>query len=758
MNKLPKSGATGKGRKHQLSADESMASLETAGTISAAFPVTDGGGRLGARAAPVILGILIALLPGCQPPGGGREPDTQPPVIVLLGNPTVTVTVGSPYVDPGATAQDNADGDITSRIVVLNPVNTSRPGIYLITYNVADSAGNAATQVSREVRVIDPAAPMITLLGSARIVVAVGAVYVDPGATASDDVDGDTTSRIVTVDPVNTSQPGTYLVTYNVTDSSGNPALEVTRQVIVDGLCPVITLSGDASMMLAAGSVFFDPGASAMDDVDGDISGRIVRVNPVNSSVPGTYSVTYNVVDTAGNRAVEVRREVIIRDLTPPVITLIGPARVVISRNSSYVDAGATARDNVDGDITGRISTVNTVDTSSLGTYKITYNVTDAAGNTAVEVFREVTVVVFSLTFGGSKFDAGSSVIEASDGTYVVTGFTGASNIFLPFDTFSSTADLVLTKIDAAGSQLWSRTFGGPDGDRGNSVIEAANGDYVVCGQTDDNVWVIRTDSSGNTIWNRTFAGPYYQVDSGYSIIETSDGTLVLTAVTQRTHPLTGQGDVWVIKLDAGGNLLWNAVFGGSYYDSGQSIVETSDGDYVLAGYTQAESVGSTSAWVIKVDKDGNKIWDKVLSGTYVAYSIVQASDGTLVLTGSASNGSGGTDVLVTRLDSNGNELWRRTYDKCKYDCGYSIMETTDRGFVLTGYCNSSSSGSNYSGSDVWVIRLDGNGSIVWDRTFGGPGVDVGYSVIQASDGSYVLTGMTTPEGSGSSNVWVIRF
>jgi hypothetical protein len=160
--------------------------------------------------------------------------DTTAPVITLLGDDTVTVEVGSVYTDAGATAIDNYDGDISSSIVTVNPVDTNTVGTYIITYNVSDVSGNVALEVTRTVNVVDTTLPVITLLGDNPVTIEVGSTYTDAGATATDTYDGDITSSIVTVSTVNTAIVGVYTVTYNVSDASGNAAVEVIRTVNVE--------------------------------------------------------------------------------------------------------------------------------------------------------------------------------------------------------------------------------------------------------------------------------------------------------------------------------------------------------------------------------------------------------------------------------------------------------------------------------------------------------------------------------------------
>ena len=186
------------------------------------------------------------------------------------------------------------------------------------------------------------------------------------GATALDNYDGDITSSIVTVNPVDTDVVGQYTVTYNVSDANSNAAVEVIRTVnVVDTTIPVITLLGDATVTIEVGSTYTDAGATALDNYDGDITSSIVTVNTVDTSTVGTYTVSYDVSDANNNDAVQVIRTVNVVDTTLPIITLSGDATVTIEVGSTYTDAGATALDNYDGDITSSIVTVNTVDAAS---------------------------------------------------------------------------------------------------------------------------------------------------------------------------------------------------------------------------------------------------------------------------------------------------------------------------------------------------------------------------------------------------------
>ena len=345
--------------------------------------------------------------------------DTTPPVITVLGSSSVTVNVFSTYRDAGATATDNVDGNLTNKIVTTNPVNTSVLGIYLVTYNVKDKAGNAAIQKTRTVTVVDTTAPVITMSGSSTVTINVFSTYIDAGATATDNVDKNLTTNIVTVNPVNTALIGTYFVTYNVKDKSGNAAIQKTRTVkVVDTTKPVITILGNAYPTLQVFSPYTELGATATDNYDGDLTSQIVQTGTVNTSLPGTYLITYTVKDSSNNTAV-ARRTVKIVDTTKPVITLVGSTVVMMNTGGTYVDAGATAYDNYDGDITSKIVMSGNVKTNKAGNYYVNYNVSDASSNSATTVTRTVRV-----------YDAGAIITVSPsalvfDSQFVSAGATG---------------------------------------------------------------------------------------------------------------------------------------------------------------------------------------------------------------------------------------------------------------------------------------------------------------------------------------------
>jgi predicted secreted protein len=356
----------------------------------------------------------------------------------------------------------------------------------------------------------------------------------------------------------------------------------------------------------------------------------------------------------------------------------------------------------------------------------------------------------WSKTFGNLGDDFGDSVQQTSDGGYVIAGFTESYG--------AGGEDVWLIKTDSNGNKTWDKTFGGTSDDAGWSVQQTSDGGYVIAGSTSsygaggEDVWLIKIDSNGNKAWDKTFGGTSF--DDGESVQQTSDSGYVIAGSTSSYG--AGEGDVWLIKTDSNGNKVWDKTFGGTSDDAGWSVQQTSDGSYIVAGFTESYGAGGEDVWLIKTDSNGNKVWDKTFGGTSFddGESAQQTSDGGYVIAGfTESYGAGGEDAWLIKTDSNGNKIWDKTFGGTSDDAGWSVQQTSDGGYIVAGGTSSYGAG----GEDVWLIKTDSNGNKVWDKTFGGTADDDGISVQQTSDDGYVIAGVTGSYGAGNEDVWLIR-
>jgi len=363
---------------------------------------------------------------------------------------------------------------------------------------------------------------------------------------------------------------------------------------------------------------------------------------------------------------------------------------------------------------------------------------------------HNLSTLSFTATFGGSLMDWGNSAQQTSDGGYVITGYTYSSG--------AGYTDLWLVKTDAFGNRVWDKTFGGSSYDEGHAVQQTTDGGYIVTGYTESSgagwrdVWLIKTDADGNKVWDKTFGGQ--DDDESFSVQQTSDGGYIIVGYAASGHDTSE--DIWLIKTDASGNKVWDQTFGGSGYYRGASVEQTNDGGYILTAFTAEYGAGNHDVWLIRTDASGSKVWDKTFGGTADdgGYSVRQTSDGGYIVAGwTNSRGAGGQDAWLIKTDSSGNEVWDKTFGGTGGEAGYSVQQTLDGGYIITGRTESYGEGQD----DVWLVKTDSSGNKVWDKTFGGRDDDAACSVQQTSDGGFIMTGGTESYGAGDYDVWLIK-
>jgi len=265
---------------------------------------------------------------------------------------------------------------------------------------------------------------------------------------------------------------------------------------------------------------------------------------------------------------------------------------------------------------------------------------------------------------------------------------------------------MMVTSVSAQPDSLWSRTFGGSGSDGCSSVQQTTDGGYILGGETTSygaggsDFWLVKVDADGDSPWSRTFGGS--DDDVCFSVQKTTDGGYILGGMTMSYG--AGECDFWLVKTDANGDSLWSRTFGGSSNDICWSVQQTTDGGYILAGYTWSYGAGYWDFWLI-------------------------------------------------RTDANGDSLWSRTFGGSDYDACSSVQQTTDGGYILGGGTNSYGAG----GLDFYLVKTDAGGTQLWDTTFGGSSDDVCLSVQQTPGGGYILGGYTGSYGAGSEDFWLVK-
>jgi len=318
------------------------------------------------------------------------------PTITILGNNPVNIKVGESYIEPGFSATDEKDGDITDKVIVTNNVDINKEGSYEVKYTVSNSDNQTVT-IIRNVIIEKVNIPVINLKGNASIILSLGESYVEPGFSATDEKDGDITDKVIVTNSVNINKEGTYEVKYRVSNSD-NETVEVVRKVIVKKLSiPKITLKGSNTITLKYKEKYIEPGFSAYDEKDGDITNKVKVSNNININKAGKYQVIYT-VSNSDNQVVEVKREVVVENLSIPKITLNGSDTITLKYGEKYIEPGFSAYDEKDGNITDKVKVSSNINSNKSGNYTVTYNVTNSS-NQSVTITRSVIVEKSQFTY-----------------------------------------------------------------------------------------------------------------------------------------------------------------------------------------------------------------------------------------------------------------------------------------------------------------------------------------------------------------------
>jgi len=410
--------------------------------------------------------------------------------------------------------------------------------------------------------------------------------------------------------------------------------------------------------------------------------------------------------------------------------------------------------------------------------------------------------------FGGTSYENISAIIQTFDGGFILGGTSYSGVGGDKSEPLQGATDYWIVKTDAMGIKQWDKNFGGIDTDWLTTIQQTTDGGYILGGssysgiggdktepsQGGNDFWIIKTDAFGNKLWDKNFGGS--DQDNLAALQQTSDGGYILSGYSasgisgDKTQPLQGLSDYWIVKTDALGNKLWDIDIGGSNDDILTSAIQTSDGGYILGGYSFSgisgnktqQTQGGYDYWIVKTDAFGTILWDRDYGGFQmdILNSIIQTTDGGYAMGGLSSSDIGGDktqplwgwmDFWIIKTDGIGNILWDRDIGgtTSQDEFGY-IIQTADGGYLLSGTSYSSISGdkteNNLGSEQSWVVKIDQFGTKDWDKTLLTSGHDECGFAIQSSDGCFIMSNSTyggiagnkSEDTRGDGDYWFIKF
>ncbi len=399
--------------------------------------------------------------------------------------------------------------------------------------------------------------------------------------------------------------------------------------------------------------------------------------------------------------------------------------------------------------------------------------------------------VPFNYRFGGEGYEYITSIQQTADGGYILLAMSFSSASGDVTDTNNGIgADAWVIKLDASGNMQWNKLYGGYEQEFTRSIRQTMDGGYIMVSVTTSSVsgdvtdtsnglldaWVVKLDASGNIQWNRLYGGSGY--DDTSDIQETVDGGYIMAGV----YDNFGYFSTWVVKLDVSGNIQWSNLFGSyqNYYM--RQLKQTTDGGYIIGGYG-SEASGSNDYNIVKIDASGNEQWNKTYGESNQddqCMDIEQTTDGGYIVVGYTSPltfgatmdaPNGGADAWILKLDASGNKQWDNFYGGSGNEQASSVQLTADGGYIVAGHSSSSVSGdvtdTSNGGTDYWIFKLDASGNRQWSKLYGGIGSEEAMDIYQTLSGIYIIAGesangsagtgdQTDLTSRGSDDIWII--
>lgn len=372
----------------------------------------------------------------------------------------------------------------------------------------------------------------------------------------------------------------------------------------------------------------------------------------------------------------------------------------------------------------------------------------------------------WSHTYGGVDYDIGQSVIPVSTGGYIIAGYTQSFSVNLVDLWLVRIDDAGMLQWHNNYGHAWDgihgEEFSGQESAIGLfSIVECSEGGFAVGGQTWSNAdesindaWLIRISEDGTPLWNFSYGAE--NEEWANDVIECSDGGFLLVGFYRSAPFYVGQ--LFMVRVDRNGNQLWNRTHGTEVKESAYSLVECGDGGFAVVGYrkqgSELPSQGPADIWLLRTDNSGILLWNRSYGGIGddQGFSVIECTSGGFAITGYTEIGDD-REMLLLRTDDTGTPLWNSCFGGAGVEQGYSLMEYSQGGFVLAGFTFGQETGK----VDMFIVGTDENGNEQWSRVYGGPEDDFAYSIVECSAANLVIAGSTKSYGAGEEDMWVLK-
>ncbi len=576
--------------------------------------------------------------------------------------------------------------------------------------------------------------------------------------------------------------------TYNITITDQSSCISTATQILVGAAAPSISFSiNNPTCGQANGSITsFVSGGTSPYSYSWSTGQNISMITNVE---PGYFTLT--VTDAAGCTATA--------DLILSSLGDIIACVMVTNTTCGQSNGSATAIVNGgSGNYSYSWSTGQNGQTiSNLPNGLISVTVSDLSGVCTGFAynfvnFNEEPIVEWSQNYGGTGYDVGAEIQRTDDGNFIIAANTRSTNGMVSSN--NGFQDFWLLKIDPSGSLLWENNYGGSILETANSVKQTRDGGYIIGGAAQSNngdvganyggedAWIVKTGPLGSIQWQRNYGGT--QDDVCTSIHTTANGGYTFGGYTSSPDidvvSTFGGMDYWLVNLSQTSQVNGQGTFGGSNQDFSYDMVPTIDKGYIMVGKTASNdgnvsnNFGSDDLWVVKVRFNGQIEWERSYGGTGsdVGRAIQQTKDGGYIITGTTSsfngnvsNNNGNSDIWVIKIDPTGGIMWENTFGGSSFDFGRDVLQTGDGGYLVGGYVFSNDVfvSNNYGNYDAWVIKLDDSGGLLWEKNLGGRENDLLESIQLTNDGGYIVTGSTNSvdiditNPFGDNDVWVVK-